>query len=150
MKQNQKIIRVQLSLNNPDEFLILGIVSAEPDYKVSLSINKKLGLSLKNTTPVSLTDSSGVGSSFNRFSDDSDSAGNIYFLITNRIGNNYLFRKLKNIDFIFIIHNMESAEAGGKIHSFQPSLLKEAEHITAVFNLDISIIGEKQLHHLIV
>jgi hypothetical protein len=147
MKKNQKITKIQLDLNNPDEFIILGIVSAEPDYKVSLSINRKLGLSLKNIAPVDLSGISHAELPFSRFSDTSDSPDLIYFLIANRTGNNFLVKKLKNIDFLFIIHDMEST---GISRDKAIISLKEADLITAVFNIDIDIIGEKYLQHLII
>jgi hypothetical protein len=149
MKKNQKITKIQLDLNNPDEFIIMGIVSAEPDYKVSLSINKKLGLSLKNIAPADLSGISPPEISFSRFSDDTGSPELIYFLIANRTGSNYLVKKLKNIDYLFIIHDLESP---GDDRDISPivSRLKEADHITAVFSIDIDLIGEKYLQHLII
>jgi hypothetical protein len=150
MKKNQKITKIQLDLNNPDEFIIMGIVSAEPDYRVSLSINKKLGLSLKNITPVDLSGISSPELSFSRFSDASRSPELVYILVSNRTGNNFLVKKLKNIDYLFVIHDMESDTGDGRDSSLLISSLKEADHITAVFDLDIDIIGEKYLHHLII
>jgi hypothetical protein len=149
MKKNQKITKVRLELNNENEFLILGIVSAEPDYKVSLSINKKLGLSLKSTTPITFSGDSGAEVAYSRFSDTTGSPELVYFLVANRTGNNFLIKKLKNIDYIFLIHDMESIGIN-RDSSLQISSLKESEFITAVFNVDISVLGEKILHHLLV
>jgi hypothetical protein len=151
MKKNQKITKVRLDLKNENEFLILGIVSAEPDYKVSLSINKKVGLSLKNITPITLPGDSGPEVTFSRFSDATGSPELVYFLMANRSDNNYLVKKLKNIDYLFLIHDMESA-CMDQSRPFPAivSSLKESESITAVFRIDISVIGEKFLHHLLV
>jgi hypothetical protein len=149
IKKTQKITKVRLDLNNENDFLILGIVSAEPDYKVSLSINKKLGLSLKNITPITLSGDFGSEAVFSRFSDTTGSPELVCFLVANRTGNNFLIKKLKNIDYIFLIHDLESIGIG-RDRTQQISSLKESEFITAVFQIDISILGEKNLHHLLI
>jgi uncharacterized protein with ACT and thioredoxin-like domain len=151
MKKNQKITKVRLDLKNENEFLILGIVSAEPDYKVSLSINKKLGLSLRNITPIALSGDSGHEVAFSRFSDAAGSPGLVYFLLANRSGNNFLIKKLKNIDYIFLVHDMESTDSDWvRSISVITSSLKESEFLNAVFQIDISVLGEKTLHHLLI
>jgi hypothetical protein len=151
MKKNQKITKVRLDLQDENEFLILGIVSAEPDYKVSLAINKKLGLSLKNITPITLAGDSGSEVVFSRFSDTTCSPELLYFLVANRTGNNFLVKKLKNIDYLFLIHDMESTGSNGsRSITAIVSSLKESDFISAVFNIDISVPGEKLLHLLLI
>ncbi len=151
MNKNQKITKVRLDLNNENEFLILGIVSAEPDYKVSLTINKKLGITLKNIMPITFSGVSGPEALFSRFSDTAGAHGLVYFLVANRTGNNYLVKKLKNIDYLFLIHDLESTDIdrSQQINIYSASL-KESEFITAVFHIDISVLGEKFLHHLLI
>lgn len=48
MRNNQKITRVQLNIDQNEEVILIGIVSADPDYKLSLALNRKFGISLKN------------------------------------------------------------------------------------------------------
>ena len=48
MKRTQKVTRVKLDIDQNNDYILLGLVSSEPDYKLSLSLNKKLGISLKN------------------------------------------------------------------------------------------------------
>jgi hypothetical protein len=151
MNKNQKITKVRLDLHNENEFLILGIVSAEPDYKVSLTINKKLGIALKNILPITFSVDSGSEVLFSRFSDTTGSNGLVFFLVANRTGNNYLVKKLKNIDYLLLIHDLESADMDRSQpnHKYSTSL-KESEFIPAVFQIDISVLGEKFLQHLLI
>ena len=69
MSTNVKIKRVHLNLNQTDESSLIGIVSAEPDYKLSLALNKKLKISLRNVTPITFSDTNGTDLTFSRFSD---------------------------------------------------------------------------------
>lgn len=144
MKSNQKIKRVQLENRHDDELMLLGLVSAEPDYKMSLNINKLLGISLKNTSPVKINDPSGEELSFSRFSDLRNSPETVFSLISNRSGKNYLLRKLLNIDYIFIVHNPENNDNIDKL----TSRIREIETINAVFNIDLNIFRDKNLQYL--
>jgi hypothetical protein len=105
MKSLQKITRVQLKISHIDESIMLGIVSAEPDYKLSHTLNKKFRISLKNISPVNITDNNGLELVFSRFSDSGGSPDIIFNLISNRTGKNYLLKKLKNVDYIFQIQD---------------------------------------------
>jgi hypothetical protein len=82
-----KITRVQLKTNHDGELIMLGLVSSEPDYKMSLSINKRFRISLKNAAQVKLNDSAGEELAFSRFSDLSRSPDMVFSLVSNRSGN---------------------------------------------------------------
>ena len=60
MKNTQKITRVKLKIEQINDFILLGLVSSEPDYKLSLSLNKKFRISLKNISPVKLHGDNGT------------------------------------------------------------------------------------------
>ena len=90
MRSSPKIRRVQLIINQNTESVLVGIVSAEPDYKLSLILNRKLKTSLKNVTPVLITDESGTELQFSRFSDTTASPGPAFDLTSNRHGKNFL------------------------------------------------------------
>lgn len=132
MKTTPKITRVQLKINQNNESVLLGIVSAEPDYKMSLLLNRKLKLSLKNVTPIILHDESGSEIVFSKFSDSKALTGYVYELISNRYGKNFLLKKLKNIDYIFHIHNHDNKADFSQL----ASLLRNTECVTAVFSID--------------
>lgn len=144
MKSNQKITRVQLKINHDDELIILGLVSSEPDYKMSLSINKKFRISLKNISPVKLISKGGEEISYSRFSDASRAPDIVFSLVSNRSGKNFLIKNLRNIDFIFIVHKNED---DNKIEEITVSL-REIEAVNAVFNIDLNIFKDKNLHYL--
>ena len=146
MGARSKIKRVHLKVKEHDDLSFLGVVSAEPDYKLSLTLNNHLNISLRNISPVIIKDESGKELSFSRFSDISDSPHLIIDLISNRSEKNYLFKKLKNIDYILQIHDPQNEINITNI----VSSLRNAEFITAVFNLDIDLIKDKNLNHLII
>jgi len=145
IKTTPKIKRVKLKINQDNESVLLGIVSTEPDYKLSLHLNKKLKFSLKNQSPLILTDGSGGEISFSCFSDSKTSPGISFELISNRNGKNFLLKKLKNIDYIFHINNHDN-----KLDiNYLISLLRNTESITAVFTIDTASLKDKNLTYLI-
>ncbi len=144
MKSIQRITRVQLKINQKDEFILLGIVSAEPDYKLSLSINKKFRISLKNILPLKITDDTGSELAFSRFSDSSKSPEVVFNLFSNRSGKSILLKKLKNVDYIFQVQDAENENNTDQI----TASLREIESVNAVFNIDINTFKDKNLQYL--
>jgi hypothetical protein len=144
MKSIQKVIRVKLKINQQEEFIFLGLVSTEPDYKLSLTLNRKFRISLKNISPVIITDNTGSELTFSRFSDTSGSPDKVFNLISNRSGKNFLLKKLKNVDFIFQIHDPENEINIDRITTG----LREIESVNAVFNIDRNIIKDKNFRYL--
>lgn len=145
MKSTQKITRVQLKINQTEEFAMFGIVSSEPDYKLSLTLNKKFQLSLKNISPVTITDDNGNEFTFSRFSDSNGATDVNFNLIANRTGKNFLLKKLKNVDYIFLVQEPDAENNIGRI----TTKLKEIDSITAVFIIDSKSIKDKYLQYLI-
>ena len=144
MKSTQKVTRVKLDVDQNNEFILLGMVSAEPDYKLSLLLNKKFRISLKNTSPVRLSGENIPEFTFSRFSNYDDRTDLIFVLVSNRIGKNYLLSKLKNIDYLLQIQISEK-EAN---LSLITSNLREIDTITAVFNINMNTLKDKNLHYL--
>jgi hypothetical protein len=145
MKNRPRITRVQLNIGQNEDFSLIGIVSSEPDYRLSLSLNKKLGLSLKNSRPVILHEPKNNELHFSRFSDHTGTQGFAVNLISNRSGNSLLIRKLKNIDYIFQVFSY------GKEFSTEDMTLslRTIETITAVFILEKGELSHKNLQYLI-
>jgi hypothetical protein len=141
MRTTPKIKRVQLKVNQNKEPVLIGIVSSEPDYKLSLALNRKLKIALRHSTPLVIPDNSSRELTFSRFSDSSSTSEIIYDLIANRSGKTYLFKKLKNIDYIFQVHNHDNED----ITDFYITKLRDTEYITAVFNLDSRLLKDKNL-----
>jgi len=145
MKSSQKITRIQLKVKRIDRFFLYGIVSSDPDYKLSLALNKKMGISLKNSTPLQLPDDTGIEHTFSRFSYINHSDDVAYNLISNRSGRQFLLKKLKNIDYIFQVHYPECEDCNSNISS----LLKSTESVNAVFFIDTETFSDKNLHYII-
>jgi hypothetical protein len=145
MKKAQKVTRIQLEVSRNEKLFLYGIVSTEPDYKLSLALNKKMGISLKNKAPLNLPDDLGNEVSFSRFVYTNRSDDAVFNLISNRSGKQFLIKKLKNIDYIFHIHRHGSENDSSKIIS----QLRETEYVNAVFLLDTGLINNKNLKYII-
>jgi hypothetical protein len=143
MGTTSKITRVQLKVNQGFESVLLGIVSAEPDYKLSLTLNRKLKIALKNVSPVTIPGNN-PEIIFSRFSDTTTSPGLICELVSNRSGKNVLLKKLRNIDYIFQVYDPENETDIVEI----TASIRNTDHITAVFNLDPGTIKDKNLQYL--
>jgi hypothetical protein len=145
MKSRQKITRVQLETQTSNDFSLFGIVSAEPDYRLSLSINKALRLSLKNDTPVAIEGQKAPGLFFSRFSDNSGKHEISYHLISNKSGKDFFLSKLKKIDYLFQICSSGNLPDSSVI----TVSLRSIDTVTAVFLLDPNEIKDKNLQYLI-
>jgi len=141
----QKIKRIPLKIDQTDDFNMLGIVSSEPDYKLSLSINKKFSISLKSNTPVKIIDSNEAEQLFSRFSYVCMAPDLLFSLISNRSGKYFLLKKLKNVDYILLIQDPELKNSVEGIIAG----LREIKSVSAVFNVDISSLKDRNLQYLI-
>lgn len=144
MKRIQKVTRLRLDEIHSNDLILIGVVSSEPDYKLSLSINKKFSISLKSISPLKITDTHGSELAFSRFADLSASPDLIFNLISNRSGKNFLLQKLKNVDYIFQIHDSEDEINITGISG----TLREIESVNALFNIDMETFKDKNLHYL--
>ncbi len=144
MGTKSRITRIQLKVNQSYGSAMLGIVSAEPDYKLSLTLNRKLKIALKNVSPVTIP-ANNSEIIFSRFSDTTSSPGPVCELVSNHSGKNVLLRKLKNIDYIFQVCDPENETDLAEI----AASLRNADHITAVFKIDPGAIKDKNLQYLI-
>jgi len=145
MKSAAKIKRVTLNISENTEPLLFGIVAAEPDYKISLALNRKLGISLKSADPVILKEENDDELLFSRFSSPSDSPDLVYDLTSNRSGKSYLIRKMRNIDYFLQVHNADNETDTGKILS----LIRETDCVTAAFKIGAEIIKDKNVRFLV-
>lgn len=145
MKDTRKITRVKLQIDQVNDFLLFGLVSSEPDYKLSLSLNRSFNISLKNSQPLKLPADSGTELIFSRFADTTGSPERTFSLVSNRSGKNYLIRKLKNIDYILYVHDPETEDDLTKMIT----RLREIQGITAVFTVNSDTLKDKNLHFVI-
>lgn len=128
MNREKKITRHTIGSSESQPFSFLGVVSAEPDYRLSVMINRHLGTGLRKCTEdIIITTPTGT-QSFSRFSPE-DRA---FTLVSNRSSGTILLRKLKNIDYLMVPggeHNKSDAEK-------LAALLRQIPEITAVFVFD--------------
>ncbi|HEX2920626.1 MAG TPA: IPExxxVDY family protein [Bacteroidales bacterium] len=141
MKNAKKITRLHLDSSSSEEFIVIGLVSSEPDYKLSLAINRKFGISLKNTTALKSPEGS---DEYSRFA-TVNSSGISYSLVANKSEKNLLFKKLKNIDFLFIVHDPDNMTRREEI----VSSVRQTDFINGVFYIDQSLMKENKFQLLI-
>jgi hypothetical protein len=144
MKNTQKITRLKLNIGEDTDYTLLGIVSSEPDYKLSLSLNKKFSITLKNISPLRIPGDNNTELTFSMFSNNEDPAGLFFNLVSNRSGKYFLISKLKNIDYLL---QLQIPEKEAKLSRIVTDI-REIETVTAVFNIDTSTLKDKNLHYL--
>ena len=108
------------------------------------SLNKKFRISLKNISPLRVTGDAEPELTFSRFSNNDNPTDLVFCLVSNRSGKFYLLNKLKNIDYLFQIQNPDNEVNLNDI----TSNLREIDTVTAVFNIGINTIKDKNLHYL--
>jgi len=143
MRKAQKITRVQLNIDQEADTILLGIVCAEPDYKLSLLINNKLSISLKNITPLKTGEDNAAQHAFSRFTFTKKMHDISYNLVSNRSGKSFLLNKLKNVDYIFSVYDPEKTL---NPEAFTSSI-REIETVNAVFYIDLFTFRDKNLHY---
>ncbi|HCC70823.1 MAG TPA: IPExxxVDY family protein [Bacteroidales bacterium] len=131
MKSSAKKIRHKLIADNSISEHFLGIVSAEPDYKVSLLINKHLGIKLSSNEPIVKTINE-KEISFPRFSSESEFTDAVYDLISNNSGKEKLLARIPAIDYLMRIKGIQNDETKDKIIR----KIRSIREITGVFTLD--------------
>jgi len=145
MKNSQKITKIHLTVNDEDIPEVIGIVSADPDYRLSLKLNRKLSVSLKNIDPIEFQGEKGETLVFSRYSDSSQPADSNFQLVSTRSGKNFLLKKLRNIDFLLLLNNSAKDSSPEKIMS----KLREIDSVTGVFNIEKKSLKDKNLKYLI-
>lgn len=143
MKNVKKITRITLDEIQQDDYVFFGLVSPEPDYKLCLLLNSKFRISLKHTDPVNFSENH-AGKIFSRFSADTKQAGTSFSLVSNRSEKDYLVKKLKNVDYIFIIHDPEKELDINRLSAD----LRDVDSVTAVFRIDPEGIKDKSIQYL--
>ena len=132
MKSPQKVTKLQLNYNLEDEYILLGIVSSDPDYKLSLSINNKLNISLQSDKPVDVSGKNKNSVTFSKFSDYKMAPERTYQLISNRHEKEYFLKKFHKLDYLLHIYSSDSSYDTEGI----TAKLREIDSITAVFILE--------------
>lgn len=137
MNTGKKITRHTIPGEETPAFFFLGVVSAEPDYRLSVMINRHLGTDLRKCPDVITLGSDTHHNAFSRFA--SVTPG--FSLVSNRSEGNLLLRKLKNIDFFFLITGQHDRQ---HVETVAISL-REMPEVTAVFVFESREISDRNL-----
>ena len=135
----RKVTRVTLD-DQEHDYYMLGLVSAEPDYKVSLDLNRKLNISLRNSTPLTVR-SGDTEVAFSRFTAPGNSFA--WTLISNRQGKYFLLEKLKNVDYLLQVYFTGKENSRDVI-----TCLRELESLTGIFKIDLANLRDKNLRYI--
>jgi hypothetical protein len=130
MSRERKITRHTIESAVPQPFFFLGVVSAEPDYRLSVMINRHLGTDLRKCPEDITLDTAAGTRNFSRFSPENRA----FALISNRSGGTVLLKKLKNIDYLLVPSQQHDIKTAGQL----AASLRLIPEITAVFILDSS------------
>ncbi len=97
--------KVKLEIREPDDnIFLLGIVSHEPIYKLAISLNKRLKLSLKSIDPLKIPDSKeNSKTNFTRFADSTQTPDISYYLVSNKSNGKIFLKKFSRIDYFFTV-----------------------------------------------
>ena len=137
MSTGGKITRHTIPGEERQEFFFLGVVSAEPDYRLSVLINRHLGTDLRKCDKEIAVQTESGKPSFSRFTTVPPDLS----LVSNRSEGHILLRKLKNIDFFLLFCGQTERQKTEEL----ATTLREIPEITAVFVLDSRKINDRNL-----
>jgi len=137
MSTGGKITRHTIPGEERQEFFFLGVVSAEPDYRLSVLINRHLGTDLRKCDEEIAVQTESGKPSFSRFTTVPPELS----LVSNRSEGHILLRKLKNIDFFLLFCGQTERQKTEEL----ATTLREIPEITAVFVLDSRKINDRNL-----
>lgn len=137
MSPYRKITRLTIADEDRPAFIFLGVVSSEPDYRLSVMLNRYLGTELrKDLTDIKDTSTTGTNT-FSRFTDTHTALS----LVSNRNEGSILIRKLKNIDFLLVIHGEPDKKRAEEL----AVKLRSVAEVTAVFVFDSREISDRNI-----
>lgn len=131
MKSPGKKLRHKLNIDDNISDLYIGIVTAEADYRISLLLNRELGISLRSTKPL-IKDINKKEIMFSRFSAESKYTETLYDLFSNGRGSEKLLSRLPSIDYLLRIKNTEEKENSEMIIA----KIRDIKEVTGVFILN--------------
>jgi len=128
----KKVKKVQLNFSSEHEITLYGIVSTEPDYKISMEINRTLDISLKSVNPATIEQGDKTEITFPRFSDISELPDSWISIIRNRSNSHSLLRKFPNFDYIAAVYTESDKFTTEEF----AAKLRSVKHISAVFVIE--------------
>lgn len=141
MSTKAKITRHSITDAGKPFFLFLGIVSSEPDYRLSVMLNRHLAIDLRK----SQTD-------IHQGKGKDEAAWSLFIttplklsLVSNKSTGKILVRKLKNIDYLLVLHDISDRKDAGAL----ASSVRQCPEVTAVFLFDSLEIDDRNLSLLV-
>lgn len=141
MSPVKKITRHIIKADETPAFLFLGIVSSEPDYRLSVMLNRHLGIDLRKR-PEEV--SAGAGTETHSFSVFTTTPPALS-LVSNRSAGITLLKKLKNIDFLLLIHGVPDRKKAENL----TASVRNIPEITAVFLFDSRDFSDRNIALLV-
>ena len=137
MSRDIKITRHTIESAVPQPFLFLGVVSAEPDYRLSVMINRNLGTDLRKCAQDIIIETPSGTRNFSRFKTENRA----FTLVSNRNSGTVLLKKLKNIDYLLVPAQQDDAKTTEQL----AASLRLIPEITAVFMLDSRATADRNI-----
>ena len=136
MNSSSKITRLTIGSDKSEPFNLLGIVTSEPDYTISLRINKKTGIALRHSDEEIFTGPENDRVSFSLFT----TPDNSHALVANKSEKKFLINKLNKIDFLFIQRSGHSSNFTDLVKT-----IRSIEGVTAVFVFNSAEVKERNI-----
>ena len=136
MNSSPKITRLTIGSVKSEPFCFLGIVTSEPDYTISLRINKKTGIALRHSDEEIFTGTENDRVSFSLFT----TPDNSHALVANKSEKKFLINKLNKIDFLFIQRSGYSSNFTDLVKT-----IRSIEGVTAVFVFNSAEVKERNI-----
>ncbi len=130
MKSSGKKSFHKLVIDDEFDHQFFGLVSHEPDYKISLVLNKTLNINLSNNEAVSPHTNNEV--IFSRFTARSKYNDLSYQLVSNKCNSAILSKNFPALDYLFVV----SGSLSNDIVKETQKKIREIKELTAVFILD--------------
>jgi len=141
MNREKKITRHIIPAEDTPQFLFLGIVSAEPDYRISVMLNKHLGAGLRKCDhDVTAVTESGENR-FSCFVSDMPA----FSLVSNHGEGSILIRKLRKIDFFLVISGAPDQKRAESL----ANSIREIPEVTAVFIFNSRTVNDRNVSLLV-
>ena len=142
MSKAGKVTRHTITSEETPAFFFLGVVSSEPDYRLSVMMNRHLGTDFRKCPDDIIINTTTGKHLFTCFASGTPTLS----LVSNRSEGATLISKLKNIDFLLVFscqHDRNKAEELTKS-------VREIPEVTAVFIFNSREISDKNISLLTV
>lgn len=141
MSAKEKITRHTISDSGKSYFFFLGIVSSEPDYRLSVMLNRHLAIDLRHSQNDIFEGKDKNEGTWSRFITTPLKIS----LVSNKSRGKILVRKLKNIDYLLVLHDIADRNNAESL----ASSVRKCPEVTAVFLFDSLEITDRNIPLLV-